>query len=431
MAWRSFNNTKIGGAFLLIDLANIKYHVVVMDSSGNEYNIGDFIQNLGWEENENEISMRSSFTVRNNETEKGYLSSLIKPGCLIGIFATDGLIYEEVARGYVESWNQVEKNSENCLKCTCYDELYKLQKSQDNRYYPSGTGTKSAIEGIFNDWEILQGDYNGPNASHGKTVCNNKYLSDIILEFLDDAVKKGEEKCIIQAAKGYTSVVPWGSNKTVYVFSVDNTQSFSKNVSTENLITRVKVVGQADKEGKHSVEATQNGAIEYGIRQRIYIRGKDETLSDANLAAQKILDEEGAIEKKMTVQGPDVPFIRKGDLVYIISSITSSYYYVKSIQHNADTYNMSMDLEYVESEVLNGDNNDERTKKEYQVGDIVNFHGGIHYVSSYSDAKGNNVRAGKAKITIKNGSGKAHPWHLIHIDSGSNVYGWVDDGTFD
>lgn len=43
----------------------------------------------------------------------------------------------------------------------------------------------------------------------------------------------------------------------------------------------------------------------------------------------------------------------------------------------------------------------------------------------------NSARAGKAKITIKNGSGKTHPWHLIHTDSGSNVYGWVDDGTFE
>lgn len=416
----------------MIDLANIKYYVVVMDASGNQYNIGDFIQNLGWEENGNEISMRLFFTVRNYETAKGYLSSLIKPGCLIGIFATDGVVSEEVARGYVENWNQVEKNSGNSLKCTCYDELYKLQKSQDNRYYPSGTGTKSAIEGIFNDWEILQGDYKGPNASHGKTVCNNKYLSDIILEFLDDAVKKGEKKCMIQAAKGYTSVIPWGSNKTVYVFCVENTQSFSKNISTENLITRVKVVGQADKQGKHSVEATLNGAIEYGIRQRIYTRGKEETLSDANLAAQKILEDEGKIEKKMAVQAPDVPFIRKGDLVYIISSITSSYYYVKSIQHNAESYNMSMDLEYAEPEEISGNSdNNGQEKKAYQVGDIVNFHGGTHYVSSYSDAKGYSASAGKAKITIKNGSGKAHPWHLIHTDSGSNVYGWVDDGTFD
>lgn len=70
-------------------------------------------------------------------------------------------------------------------------------------------------------------------------------------------------------------------------------------------------------------------------------------------------------------------------------------------------------------------------KKNYSVGDIVNFHGGIHYYSSYPGAKGYSVRAGKAKITIANGLGKAHPWHLIHTDSGSNVYGWVDDGTFD
>ena len=70
-------------------------------------------------------------------------------------------------------------------------------------------------------------------------------------------------------------------------------------------------------------------------------------------------------------------------------------------------------------------------ENQYNVGDIVNFHGGTHYVSSYPGSKGYKARAGKAKITIKNGSGKAHPWHLIHTDSGSNVYGWVDDGTFD
>ena len=42
-------------------------------------------------------------------------------------------------------------------------------------------------------------------------------------------------------------------------------------------------------------------------------------------------------------------------------------------------------------------------------------------------------RAGKAKITLGPncaGNGKAHPWHLVHMDSKSNVYGWVDEGTF-
>ena len=71
-------------------------------------------------------------------------------------------------------------------------------------------------------------------------------------------------------------------------------------------------------------------------------------------------------------------------------------------------------------------------KKEYKKGDIVHFKGGTHYVSSYPGSKGYRVSAGTAKITIVNGSGKAHPWHLITENwSQTHVYGWVDDGTFE
>lgn len=70
--------------------------------------------------------------------------------------------------------------------------------------------------------------------------------------------------------------------------------------------------------------------------------------------------------------------------------------------------------------------------KSYNVGDIVNFKGGTHYYTSYPGAKGYPATAGKAKIIIADGAGKAHPWSLIHTaDSTSNVYGWVDDGTFE
>lgn len=191
------------------------------------YNIKEYIENLGWEENDGELSVRTSFVAKNDKTSKGYLSKIIKPGCLVGVFATDGASQdEEVARGYVETWNPVEKSGGHTLKCTCYDELYKLQKSQDNRYFPSGTGTKSAIEGILDDWEIPQGSYQGPNASHGKTVENNKYLSDIIINLLDDAAKKGEEQCFVQARKGKTSVIPRGSNKTVERFTYHSVEGW-------------------------------------------------------------------------------------------------------------------------------------------------------------------------------------------------------------
>ena len=75
----------------MIDLSKIRYRVVVMDENGEQYNIKDFIQNLGWEENEHEISVRSSFTARNDNTSKGYLSSIIKPKCLVVFLLLTGI----------------------------------------------------------------------------------------------------------------------------------------------------------------------------------------------------------------------------------------------------------------------------------------------------------------------------------------------------
>lgn len=77
---------------------------------------------------------------------------------------------------------------------------------------------------------------------------------------------------------------------------------------------------------------------------------------------------------------------------------------------------------------------EENAPKDYKQGDIVNFHGGTHYTSSCAGAKGYSASAGQARITLdKNcqGNGGVHPYHLIHTDSTSNIYGWVDEGTFD
>ncbi len=414
----------------MINLANIQYHVVAVDEEGKRYKIRDYIENLGWEENEKELSARLSFTVRNDKTSKGYLSGILKPGCLILVSSTDGgSLNQEVIRGYVNTWNPSLQNSGRELKCVCYDELYSLQKSQENLYFPSGTGTKSAVTGILNAWKLPLRKYEGPDVAHGKLKFNNRYLSDILLELLDDAVKKGGEKCILRAAEGKVEIVLRGSNKNVYIFRADNIKAVSESQNIDNLVTRVTVTGQADDEGKSSVEATLDGFTKYGIRQRIYVRSSDETPEAAKSAAQEILNEEGTIKKEISLQGPDVPVIRKGDRIELEAGLTKGSFYVKSVRHDADACSMSVNLEKTEREKVKQETSE--TNKDHNVGDIVNFHGGTHYISSYPGGRGYSAGAGPAKITKKNGSGQAHPWHLIHADSTSNVYGWVDDGTFD
>ena len=60
-----------------------------------------------------------------------------------------------------------------------------------------------------------------------------------------------------------------------------------------------------------------------------------------------------------------------------------------------------------------------------KAGDIVNFTGTKHYVSSNS-TQGKTCKPGKARVTALASKGK-HPVHLVAVAGGaSNVYGWVD-----
>ena len=415
----------------MIDVANIKYRLAVMTEDKKQYNIKEFVENLGWEENDGELAVRISFTAKNDKTSAGLISSLAKPGCLVGIFASHGSTDEEVARGYITDWKPTLSGNKDKFDVICYDELYNLQESQELIYYSSGIGTKSAITKIFDDWQIPMDKYEGPDVTHGKLAYKTEMLSDVLLDILDDAKKKGGGSAMIRAAKGKVSVIEWGSNTTVYHFEADNTKQVSHKKSTSGMITRVKIIGQEDDDGRSSVEAVVNGLTKFGVRQKIYIRGKDDSVSDAQSAAQEIIDEKGQVKEDITVQAPDIPFIRKGDLVHITVGTLKDYYYVRGIRHDADSGSMTMDLKKAVTEVVK---NNQVTKKSYNVGDIVYFKGGTHYVSSWPGSKGYPAKAGKARIHLGpncKGNGKAHPWSLIHIDSSSNVYGWVDEGTFE
>lgn len=269
----------------------------------------------------------------------------------------------------------------------------------------------------------------GANVTHEELVFRVGSLADILLKILDDALKKGGEKSILRATQGQVEVIARGDNATVYEFDENDTVSVEHETSIANLVTRVKVIGQEkDKEGIPPVEAVVNGLTQFGVRQKIYRREEDATIAEVQSAAQEILNEKGKISQTMSLQAPDAPDLRKGDRVSVNVGDVSGFFYATSVRHDAASGVMTLDLEPCDDTQVSEEK--QEAKKEYNVGDIVQFNGGTHYVSSYPDAKGYKASAGPARITIKNGSGKAHPWHLVHTDGDSNVYGWVDEGTF-
>lgn len=60
----------------------------------------------------------------------------------------------------------------------------------------------------------------------------------------------------------------------------------------------------------------------------------------------------------------------------------------------------------------------------HKVGDVVQFVGDTHYTNAAATA-GKACKPGPAKVTAIS-KGSRHPYHLVHTDSTSTVYGWVD-----
>lgn len=418
----------------MVDVSKLKYKVLVVASNKTKYNITDFIQDLGWEENTNEIAVRSSFKARNNKTSKGYISSVVKNGNLVIIYASAGGKGEEVARGYVEIWKNVNENSSHDLTCTLYDEMYKLQKSQDNFYFSSGKTIVARIKKILKKWKVTIGTIECPKKRLGKKKYENAYLSDILKDIMEKVHEKTGKDYVMRMEKSKFCIRKVGSNKNVYHFTSDNSKVMSNSRSTADLVTMVKVLGKAKKKKRATVMYTLKGMTQYGIRQKIYQRGSDETKKEAKNSAQEILDDNGDVKKDIQLQTPDVPFLRKGDLIHADVGSLSGYYYVTAVVHDCDTYSMTMTLKAKKKSKISknkksSSGSGKSDKESFDQGDIVTFNGGTHYVSSRKGSKGYTAKAGKAKIT-RVSINAVHPYHLIHTDSKSNVYGWVDEGTF-
>jgi len=406
----------------MLDLSNVSYRVVLVPESGSQLNITKTVESLGWEENERELAMRINITLKNQKYNDQYISSIAKPNCMIGIFAECGSTNDEVGRGTIVNWETATSVAKDEFTLTCYDNLFNLQKSQDYVYHSAGVGTKTVIMGIFDDWSVPVETYEGPNETHAKLVYKSETLSDIILDVLDDAVKKGAEKCIVRSSKGKVSVLPKGSNKIVYHFGEDNSVLTKNKLSTADLITRVKVIGQEDDDGKSSVEALIDGKTEYGIRQKIYVRDKDDSIDAAKKSAQEIIDEKGDAEETRTVQSPDVPFVRKGDLVHVTAGTLDGYYYVDGIQHDADTGKMTMNLGSVEKSTSSAAaSTTENASTEFNKGDKVILNGAV-YLDSYGTGKGKTFTNYTGTITIKVDTSRKCPYHIDGL-------GWVYPDT--
>ena len=203
---------------------------------------------------------------------------------------------------------------------------------------------------ICDKWGIkLQYSYD--SITHKKLPLRGKIYELLTADILDLVKKKTKKRYVIISDKDTMYVKPEGANSTVYQFRAGkNVVSTSSGWSMDGVITKVIIVGKEDDKGKEPIESTVEGDIsKYGTLQKIQDRDEETTLDDAKLEAQATIDEYGEPKMEYEIVATDIPWIRKGDKVYVhAGDIGDRYLIVTAIDRMYTTKKCQMALTLTE-----------------------------------------------------------------------------------
>ncbi|MEE0100829.1 MAG: hypothetical protein U0I48_03715 [Acutalibacteraceae bacterium] len=399
--------------------------IIVKGEQG--YDISQLVESVKWRGRKGSSSRTLSVTLIDDDGYKHARSGIdVEQGvqCLFSYNDT------ELFRGIIMT--QTQSNAKK-MTFTAYDNGIYLANNKDTFTYENKTASE-----VFRDCctrfglpmgEVANCSYRIPELTKSKTTAFDAIADALSLDFDATGIRH-----YVASDKGKLSLLTRRENIMQWVIEVgQNLSTYSYTRSIEDIKTRVKMVS---KEGTTLAEKS-NSALEAKIGVFQEIDQPDESLTTAQIndLISSILDEKSTPERTLSVEAVGIPEVISGIGVYIIipELDLSRTFYVDEDTHTFqdNLHTMSLKLNYANDlskpEKSSGA---AATAKEYKVGDVVQLNGGYHYVSSVaSNPTGSKCAAGPAKITLQ-AKGAKHPWHLIHTDSSTRVYGWVDEGTF-
>lgn len=320
-------------------------YTVYIISGGTKYDVTSALVAVDRSEKQKQMAQSVTIQLMNVKVGNTWLTSIVQVRDRVYVYANDGSKNEEVFRGYVWTRNYTSSGDERALQLKCFDNLIYLQESEESLFFASGKSTKDVCQSICNDWGIkLQ--YSYESITHSKLVLRGA-LADIFTADILDLVKKRKgTKYVILSDKDTMYIKPVGSNSTIYHFIGEkNVVKTSSECTMDGMITKVVIHGKADSNEREPVEATVSGDTgKYGTLQKIVNRSENTSLADAKKEARETIDEFGAPKWEHQLWGPDVPWIRKGDKVYVEAGDIIGYYIVTGIDRSIDNKKKEMTL---------------------------------------------------------------------------------------
>lgn len=389
------------------------------------YDVTQLVEQVKWKGRKGSSSRTLAVTLIDDDGYKHARSGIDVEQGHQCIFSYDGT---ELFRGIIMAQTQSHQKK---LQFTAYDNGIYLANNKDTFCYENKTASD-----VFRDCcarfglpvgEVAKCSYKIPELTKSKTTAFDAIADALSLDFDATGIRH-----YVASSKGKLSLLTRRENILQWVIEVgQNITSYSYSRSIEDIKTRVKMVS---KEGT-TVAEKSNAELEkkIGIFQEIDQLDESLTAAQVNDLIASITEEKGTPERTLTVEAMGIAEVISGIGVYIIIPELgiSRTFYVDEDTHTFEDnkHTMSLKLNYA-NDLAKEEKGAEDSGKDYKVGDVVQFNGGYHYVSSTaSNPTGSKCAAGPAKITLI-AKGAKHPWHLIHTDSSTRVYGWVDDGTF-
>lgn len=389
------------------------------------YDVTQLVEQVKWKGRKGSSSRTLAVTLIDDDGYKHARSGIDVEQGHQCIFSYDGV---ELFRGIIMSQTQ---SNQKKLQFTAYDNGIYLANNKDTFCYENKTASD-----VFRDCctrfglpmgEVASCSYKIPELTKSKTTAFDAIADALSLDFDATGIRH-----YVASSKGKLSLLTRRENILQWVIEVgQNITSYSYSRSIEDIKTRVKMVS---KEGT-TVAEKSNAELEkkIGIFQEIDQPDESLTTAQVNALIESIMEEKGTPERTLSVEAVGIAEVISGIGVYIIipELEISRTFYVDEDTHTFEDnkHTMSLKLNYA-NDLAKEEKGAEDSGKDYKVGDVVQFNGGYHYVSSTaSNPTGSKCAAGPAKITLI-AKGAKHPWHLIHTDSSTRVYGWVDDGTF-
>lgn len=391
------------------------------------YDVTQLVEQVSWKGRKGSSSRTLTVTLIDDDGYKHARSEIDVEQGHQCIFSYDGT---ELFRGIIMSQTQTNKKK---LQFTAYDNGIYLANNKDTFVYENKTASD-----VFRDCctrfglpmgEVASCSYKIPELTKSKTTAFDAIADALSLDFDATGIRH-----YISSSKGKLNLLTRRENIMQWVIEVgQNITTYSYTRSIEDIKTRVKMVS---KEGTTIAEKS-NAALEkkIGVFQEIDQPDESLTTAQVNDLIASILEEKSTPERTLSVEALGIAEVISGIGVYIIIpelGISRTFYVDEDTHTFADNkHTMTLKLTYANDLAKEEKGSAEASdSKDYQVGDVVQFSGGYHYVSSTaSNPTGSKCAAGPAKITLI-AKGAKHPWHLIHTDSSTRVYGWVDDGSF-